>query len=132
MGPIARVLWQSLPELIHIGAVLAVSALMLAVMGVALFGDRAALFSTFSGISRVCSCRTGMRSTTPCAKYTATWIVGSICCLQWQAGPKYLWEVPWSHVRTQCLMDVKYVYKSNYIQQCLVVAFAVQWRALKH
>lgn len=51
MGPIARVLWQSLPELLHVGAVLAVAAVMLAIMGVALFGDRAALFSTLSGMS---------------------------------------------------------------------------------
>ena len=50
MGPIARVLWQSLPELMHVGAVLAVAAVMLAIMGVALFGDRAASFSTLSGM----------------------------------------------------------------------------------
>ena len=50
MGPIARVLWECLPELLHVGAVLVVIALMLAVMGTALFGDRAASFSTFSGL----------------------------------------------------------------------------------
>ena len=50
MGPIARVLWDCLPELVHVGGVLAVAALMLATMGTALFGDRAASFSTFSGI----------------------------------------------------------------------------------
>ena len=50
MGPIARVLWECLPELLHVGAVLVVVALILAVMGTALFGDRAAFFSTFSGL----------------------------------------------------------------------------------
>ena len=64
MGPIARVLWECLPELLHVGAVLVVIALMLAVMGTALFGDRAASFSTFSGLPphmhlpmlQLCSC----------------------------------------------------------------------------
>lgn len=51
MGPIARVLWECLPELLHVGAVLTVAALMVAVMGTALFGDRAASFSTFSGMA---------------------------------------------------------------------------------
>ena len=49
MGPIARVLWECLPELLHVGGVLTLAALMLAIMGTALFGDRAASFSTFSG-----------------------------------------------------------------------------------
>ena len=51
MGPIARVLWESLPELCHVGAVLAVIALMIAIMGIALFGDRAASFSSLAGTS---------------------------------------------------------------------------------
>ena len=50
MGPIARVLWESLPELCHVGAVLAVIALMVAIMGLALFGDRAASFSSLAGM----------------------------------------------------------------------------------
>jgi hypothetical protein len=49
MGPIARVLWACLPELLHVGAVLLIVALMVAITGAALFGDRAASFSTFSG-----------------------------------------------------------------------------------
>ena len=51
MGPIARVLWACLPELLHVGAVLLIVALMVAITGVALFGDRAASFSTFSGVA---------------------------------------------------------------------------------
>ena len=50
MGPIARVLWQSFPELCHVGAVLAIVALMVAIMGSALFGDRAQSFSTLAGM----------------------------------------------------------------------------------
>ena len=49
MGPIARVLWESFPELMHVGAVLVTIAVMVAVMGYALFGDRAASLSTFTG-----------------------------------------------------------------------------------
>ena len=51
MGPIARVLWACLPELLHVGAVLLIVALMVAITGAALFGDRAASFSTFSGVA---------------------------------------------------------------------------------
>ena len=50
MGPIARVLWQSFPELCHVGAVLAIVALMVAIMGSALVGDRAQSFSTLAGM----------------------------------------------------------------------------------
>ncbi|DBA75406.1 TPA: hypothetical protein ACH3X1_010669 [Trebouxia sp. C0004] len=53
MGPIARVLWQSFPELCHVGAVLAIVALMLAIMGSALFGDRAQSFSTLADSMKV-------------------------------------------------------------------------------
>ncbi len=49
MGPIARVLWECLPELLHVGAVLVIVALMVAIMGSALFGDRAASFSSLAG-----------------------------------------------------------------------------------
>ena len=49
MGPIARVLWGCLPELLHVGAVLVIVALMAAIMGNSLFGDRAASFSTLAG-----------------------------------------------------------------------------------
>ena len=45
MGPIARVLWESVPELAHVGAVLGI----VAIMGCALFGDRAASFSSLAG-----------------------------------------------------------------------------------
>ena len=51
MGPIAQVLWQALPELLHVGAVLLCVALLLAFMGNALFGDRAESFSSFTGMS---------------------------------------------------------------------------------
>ena len=51
MGPIARVLWECLPELLHVALVLMVAAVMVAIMGIALFGDRAASFSTLSGTS---------------------------------------------------------------------------------
>ncbi len=51
MGPIARVLWACLPELLHVGAVLLIVALMVAITGAALFGDRAASFSTLSGVA---------------------------------------------------------------------------------
>lgn len=50
MGPIARVLWQSFPELCHVGAVLVIVALMVAIMGSALFGERAQSFSTLAGM----------------------------------------------------------------------------------
>ena len=50
MGPIARVLWESVPELAHVGAVLGIVALMVAIMGCALFGDRAASFSSLAGM----------------------------------------------------------------------------------
>ena len=50
MGPIARVLWESVPELAHVGAVLGIVALMVAIMGSALFGDRAASFSSLPGM----------------------------------------------------------------------------------
>ena len=50
MGPIARVLWESFPELAHVGAVLGIVALMVAIMGCALFGDRAASFSSLAGM----------------------------------------------------------------------------------
>ena len=42
-------LWQCLPELLHVGSVLAIIALMIAVMGTGLFGDRAASFCTLTG-----------------------------------------------------------------------------------
>ena len=51
MGPIAQVLWQALPELLHVGAVLVCVAVLLALMGNALFGDRAESFSTLTGMS---------------------------------------------------------------------------------
>lgn len=51
MGPIAQVLWQALPELMHVGAVLVCVALLLALMGNALFGDRAESFSSLTGMS---------------------------------------------------------------------------------
>ena len=54
MGPIARVLWASFPELLHVGAVLVTIALMVAVMGNSLFGDRAAALSTFAGQHSSC------------------------------------------------------------------------------
>ena len=54
MGPIARVLWECLPELLHVGTVLVIVALMVAIMGSALFGDRAASFSTFAGEDTLC------------------------------------------------------------------------------
>ena len=50
MGPIARVLWRCLPDLLHIGAVLGCVALMVALMGNALFGDRAQSFSSLAGL----------------------------------------------------------------------------------
>ena len=50
MGPIARVLWESVPELAHVCAVLGIVALMVAIMGSALFGDRAASFSSLAGM----------------------------------------------------------------------------------
>ncbi|DBA79405.1 TPA: hypothetical protein ACH3X2_000050 [Trebouxia sp. C0005] len=53
MGPIARVLWACLPELLHVGAVLLIVALMVAITGAALFGDRAASFSTLSDSMKV-------------------------------------------------------------------------------
>ena len=49
MGPIAQVLWQSLPELLHVGAVLVCVAFLTALMGNALFGDRAQSFSSLTG-----------------------------------------------------------------------------------
>ena len=49
MGPIARVLWECLPELLHVGAVLVMVAIMVAVMGNTLFGDRAESFASFTG-----------------------------------------------------------------------------------
>lgn len=51
MGPIARVLWESLPELLHVGAVLVCVAVMMALAGNALFGDRASSFSSLAGTS---------------------------------------------------------------------------------
>ena len=57
MGPIARVLWASLPELLHVGVVLVVSQVMIAIMGMALFGDRAASFATLPGMPKAhCRC----------------------------------------------------------------------------
>lgn len=53
MGPIARVLWECLPELLHVALVLTVAAVMVAIMGIALFGDRAASLSTLSGVSAI-------------------------------------------------------------------------------
>ena len=50
MGPIALVLWECLPELLHVALVLMVAATMTAIMGIALFGDRAASLSTLSGM----------------------------------------------------------------------------------
>lgn len=49
MGPIAQVLWQCLPELLHVGAVLVCVAFLVALMGNALFGDRAHSFSSLTG-----------------------------------------------------------------------------------
>ena len=49
MGPIARVLWECLPELLHVGAVLVVAAVMVAIMGNTLFGNRAESFASFTG-----------------------------------------------------------------------------------
>ena len=51
MGPIAQVLWQALPELLHVGAVLVCVAVLLALMGNGLFGDRAESFSSLTGMS---------------------------------------------------------------------------------
>lgn len=53
MGPIARVLWECLPELLHVALVLTVAAVMVAIMGIALFGDRAASFATLLGVSAI-------------------------------------------------------------------------------
>lgn len=50
MGLIAQVLWQALPELLHVGAVLVCLAVLLALMGNALFGGRAHSFSTLTGM----------------------------------------------------------------------------------
>ena len=52
MGPIAQVLWQCLPDLLHIGTVLVIVALLVALMGNALFGDRAESFSSLAGMFR--------------------------------------------------------------------------------
>ena len=56
MGPNARVLWDSFPELCHVWAVLVIAALMAAVMGNALYGDRAASLSSLTGSLSVLSC----------------------------------------------------------------------------
>ena len=53
MGPIAQVLWQALPELLHVGAVLVCVAVLLALMGNALFGDRAESLSSLTGMSAI-------------------------------------------------------------------------------
>ena len=49
MGPVAQVLWHSFPELCHVGAVLVIVAFMVAIMGSALYGDRAESFSSLAG-----------------------------------------------------------------------------------
>jgi len=66
MGPIAQVLWDSFPELCHVGAVLAIVALMVAVMGSALYGDRAESFSSLAGM--LCWLRSYLLA--PCADIT--------------------------------------------------------------
>lgn len=53
MGLIAQVLWQALPELLHVGALLVCLAVLLALMGNALFGGRAQSFSTLTGMFTV-------------------------------------------------------------------------------
>lgn len=76
MGPIARVLWASLPELLHVGVVLVVSQVMIAIMGMALFGDRAASFATLSGMPKAhCRCLCS------CARCRCLWSCARCRCL---------------------------------------------------
>lgn len=95
MGIIARVLWQCLPELLHVGAVLVVPAVMIAIMGIALFGDRAASFSTLSGVSVVaaaCSLSTkvSISSVLRHCKQTLLQARERVCHTTWQARLSYL------------------------------------------
>lgn len=46
MGPVARVLWLSLPELLHVGAVIGLVAVSVGIMGNTLFGFRAEAMSS--------------------------------------------------------------------------------------
>ena len=48
MGTTGRVLWEAVPELLHLGAVIVTAAVMVGVMGNTLFGYRAEAMSTLS------------------------------------------------------------------------------------
>ena len=48
MGTTGRVLWEAVPELLHLGAVIMTAAVMVGVMGNTLFGYRAEAMSTLS------------------------------------------------------------------------------------
>ena len=50
MGTTARVLWESVPELLHVGAVIVTVAVMVGIMGNTLFGFRAEAVSSLSGM----------------------------------------------------------------------------------
>ena len=48
MGTTGRVLWVTLPELLHVGTAVGVAAVMVGIMGNTLFGYRAEAVSTIS------------------------------------------------------------------------------------
>ena len=50
MGTTGRVLWVTVPELLHVGAVIVTVAMMVGIMGNTLFGSRAEAVSSFTGV----------------------------------------------------------------------------------
>lgn len=49
MGTTGRVLWITVPELLHVGVVMAIVAVMVGIMGNTLFGFRAEAVSSLTG-----------------------------------------------------------------------------------
>ena len=106
MGPIAQVLWACLPELLHVGLVLSIVAVLVAIMGAALFGDRAQSFSTFASRARLAArhclssaCPSGLFQSHPAGKlshlvlYPDVVLTTLSCCPLDHSGDQVLTEV---------------------------------------